>query len=265
MAEGERRRYPRKVVSTAVTFRDAEGAPLRGWLHDISRGGCFIASPSHLTFGEAVAFDFRLADSHIAGKGRVVWTRDKNERDLPAGMGIAFVDVSEETLAIIDGISGTGARLSRPSTVIGIAPAPATSSPSFSPPPLEPPPESAELASPLAPIEPAPPPKTPFRLDKRWLFAGAGGLVVLAGIVAIVLAFTRGGGSSAEGDGAPADVAAEAETPIEDASAIVVATPDAEPVAMPIVDAAPLDASHDAGRDAGKHGKPRRKIKRHKK
>jgi uncharacterized protein (TIGR02266 family) len=132
--EKERRAHRRKLISTAVTFKDmVGGVPLRGWLHDISRGGCFIATPSLFTFGEEIDVNLTLPYPRVVveGKARVMWVREKNDRDMPAGMGVEFVDLKEDVLAAIDRVTST-AKLSRPKTVIGIAPPAAGSSPSYS-------------------------------------------------------------------------------------------------------------------------------------
>ena len=261
--DGERRAHPRKVVSTSVTFHDADGAPLRGWLHDISRGGCFVASPSHLTFGETVELEMRLLDAQLEGTGRVVWVRDKNERDLPAGMGIAFIAINEATLAVVDGLSVTNARLSRPNTVIGIAPAPPASMPSFSPDVQpasapEPPPEPV-IPSPLAP---PPEPVIPWKTRLRVPILGAAAALVLAVIGVIAFTLLRSSGSSATAeDAAPVDAAVVAEEdaapPVEDAAPLA-----AEPVEAGTPEAGPVDAGHDGGR---KHGKPHHRTKPRKK
>jgi len=134
VVERERRAHPRKLVSTGVSFNDVEeGATLRGWLHDISRGGCFVATPSLFTFGEelTIALTLPFPRQRVAGKVRVVWVREKNDKDNPAGMGLEFVEVNADGLTAIDKLPTT-AKLSRPKTVIGIAPPAIGSSPSYS-------------------------------------------------------------------------------------------------------------------------------------
>jgi uncharacterized protein (TIGR02266 family) len=133
VVERERRAHPRKLVSTGVSFNDLEGATLRGWLHDISRGGCFVATPSLFTYGEELTIVMTLPfpRQRVAGKVRVVWIREKNDKDNPAGMGLEFLEVNEDGLAAIDKLPAT-AKLSRPKTVIGIAPPAVGSSPSYS-------------------------------------------------------------------------------------------------------------------------------------
>ncbi len=242
MEDKERRAHPRKLVSTAVAFHDADGARLHGWLHDIGRGGCFIASPSHFTFGEELDFELRITDARtlVSGKGRVAWVRETNDRHLPAGMGIRFVEVSEGALAAIDRLGNEGARLSRPNTMIGIAPPPATSSPSYSP--------DVKLAldAPPDPIDraPAPPTETPAPPQRkkrgRWLIA-AGGLASVV-VAAVIASFVFRSSKTSAPD------AAVPTASVEDPAPIVVAIVDASPDVF--VDAAARDASSDGGRRA---------------
>jgi uncharacterized protein (TIGR02266 family) len=133
VVERERRAHPRKLVSTGVSFNDLEGATLRGWLHDISRGGCFVATPSLFTFGEELTIVMTLPfpRQRVQGRVRVAWIREKNDKDNPAGMGLEFIEVNEDALVAIDKLPAT-AKLSRPKTVIGIAPPAIGSSPSYS-------------------------------------------------------------------------------------------------------------------------------------
>jgi uncharacterized protein (TIGR02266 family) len=261
--EGERRKHARKRISTAVAFREPGGTLLRGWLVDISRGGCFIATPSHLTFGEPLEIELRLPGiyAQITGTASVVWIRETSQRELPAGMGIRFVAVAESTLAAIDGLSGTGARLSRPSTVIGLAPAPATSSPSIPAPKLEaaPPPEPDPLP------EPAPKDDAEPELERpRWIVPVIGGVMVGVLTIGVGVALTRRHRVSTPI--AQEAAAQEAAASIVDASIVPDATitvVDASVVAIAIVDASIPDAQiRDAGRDGGKL-KPKPKPKRH--
>ena len=131
----ERRGHARKRISASVTFTTGGGAPLRGWLRDISRSGCFVATQSKLPVGELFELEFRLPGMFdaITGKARVVWLREKAINDLPAGMGVAFVDVPAQKLDAIDRMSSPSVARARSKTMVGVAPPPAASSPSFSP------------------------------------------------------------------------------------------------------------------------------------
>ena len=135
MVEQERRAHARKRLSTAVTFNLPGGESLRGWLRDISRGGCFVATPSISSVGQSLDVVLRLpgVTKLLVGKARVVWAREKSVRDLPAGMGIEFVEMAEDSLAAIDALSATSPAMKKSRTFIGVAPPPPTSSPSFSP------------------------------------------------------------------------------------------------------------------------------------
>ncbi len=251
--EQERRRHARKRISTAVAFREPDGVLLRGWLFDISRGGCFIASPSLLTFGETLEIELRLPGvyAQITGMAKVVWVRDKSEPGLPAGMGVRFETVAESSLAAIDGLSGTGARLSRPSTIIGIAPAPATSSPSISPEVAAPTPAQVRAVP-----EPAPPSPVKAVRPKRtrWIIAGGAAIVVAAAAVAIGVRIRHHRTPVTSVDAGVVDAEA-----VSDASALDATLDDAS-VTSPIADASTPDARvRDGGRDGGK---PKTKPKR---
>ena len=281
----ERRAHPRKLVSTGVAFHDADGAPLRGWLHDISRGGCFVATPSLSTFGEELAFDLTLPypRQRVHGKARVVWVRETNDKDLPAGMGMQFVEVNDDALPAIDKLAA-GGKLSRPKTVIGLAPPAPGSSPSYSDvriplptPEPEPKPiaetatetetvpveEAAPMLSPLAPLEPLPAPKKKGR--EKWIIAAAATVSVI-GLVALGVGVARHGSTASSLDAAPSASAVETASATETASASDTASAAGIVSPPPVVDAgthAARDAgSHDAGADAGKKKTRRKKIRR---
>jgi len=235
--DGERRRHARKRISTAVAYREPGGALLRGSLVDISRGGCFIASPSQLTFGETLELELRLPGvyAQITGTGCVVWAREKSERTLPAGMGIRFISVAESSLVAIDGLSGTGARLSQPSTIIGLAPAPVTSLP-------PPEPKAMVEVEEVPALRPKPRPK---RLG--WIIAGA--VAAAAASVGIAIGVGRWHHQTTVTVDAGVSDVAEVETSVADAS-----------MAAPISDASTPDARADGGRDGGKtKPKPKRR------
>lgn len=179
--ERERRGHARKRSSTGVTFRGPEGVPFHGLLVDISRGGCFVASPSTLAAGETIEIELRLSDVPAQVTGRVVWTRERAERERPAGIGVAFVDLPSDALAAIDKL-GAEVRLSRPSTIIGIAPAPRASIPSYNPPPMPAEPEPQPAPEPVA----APPPGPKKKSRVPWVLGGLGAAAVLTTAVVLV-------------------------------------------------------------------------------
>jgi len=104
-----------------VSFTDAASETATdGNLHDIGRGGMFVATASKLAAGKRIEFEVHLSGGTIAGMGRVVWTRDEARDDLPAGIGIKFIDVDNEALLAIDRIVGLKQNV-RERTMLGIA------------------------------------------------------------------------------------------------------------------------------------------------
>ena len=75
---------------------------------NLSRGGMFIASRSPKAIGTEIRFELKLADTStvISGVGVVRWTRDFDpEKPRSAhGMGIEFVELSENSKSIIAGV-----------------------------------------------------------------------------------------------------------------------------------------------------------------
>ncbi len=281
MVDRERRAHPRKLVSTGVSFNDLEGATLRGWLHDISRGGCYVATPSLFTFGEELTIVMTLPfpRQRVAGRVRVVWVREKNDKDMPAGMGMEFVEVNEDALEAIDKLA-VPSKLTRPKTVIGIAPPAAGSSPSYSDVKL--PPLVDDLAKPLLPsateptlpadalpLQPAveiasplsqTPPKKSGR-EKWWI--GGAAVISVGGLIALGVVYSRHAKkTNANVDAAISATASATATASDSAAASASATATEMTSALPIVDATTPDAApHDAGADGGKK-KPKPKIKR---
>src|ERR1700759_5236854 len=80
---------------------------------DVSRGGIFIKTKKPLDTGALLKFEFQLQGGApvIHGVGRRV---EENARgDLPAGMGIKFIKLDEQSRAVIDRIEdrhGQGSR-----------------------------------------------------------------------------------------------------------------------------------------------------------
>lgn len=65
---------------------------------DVSTGGVFVATYQPALAGTAVALYFVLPDGHVVNaEGVVRWTRNATP-DAPPGMGVAFVNISPESL-----------------------------------------------------------------------------------------------------------------------------------------------------------------------
>jgi len=117
----ERRTDARGKSSARVTFTDATSdTPSEGELHDIGRGGMFIATKSPLPAGKRIDVEVHGQASPITGMGRVIWVRAAAQGDLPAGMGVKFIDVDDAALAAIDKLVGLKKNV-RERTVLGIA------------------------------------------------------------------------------------------------------------------------------------------------
>ena len=75
---------------------------------NISRGGMFLSSRNPKPPGTELWFEIRLADESpvIEGSGQVRWIREYNRHrpDEPHGMGIQFVELSEESWPVLDRI-----------------------------------------------------------------------------------------------------------------------------------------------------------------
>lgn len=84
---------------------------------DISRGGIFIKTKKPLDTGALLKFEFQLQGGAavIHGVGRVAWRRaeERARADLPAGMGIKFIKLDDQSRAVIERVEarhGTSSR-----------------------------------------------------------------------------------------------------------------------------------------------------------
>jgi uncharacterized protein (TIGR02266 family) len=68
---------------------------------DVSTGGVFVATYEPASPGTMITLHFVLPDGYVVNaEGVVRWTRDATE-DAPPGVGVAFVNISRESLAHI--------------------------------------------------------------------------------------------------------------------------------------------------------------------
>ncbi len=96
----DERREKRVQASLRVRYKSATVTEfIEKHSHDISPGGVFIRSQKPLSRGSLLKIDFRLEDDSavILGVGRVVWTRDESTEGKPAGMGIKFIRLDENS------------------------------------------------------------------------------------------------------------------------------------------------------------------------
>ena len=103
------RKDKRAPVSLKVRFKSATVDEfIEHYCKDVSRGGIFIKSSQPMAIGTLLKFQFQLKDesSLIKGVGRVVWVRSPEDAvaDQPAGMGIKFIKMDNESRAMVDRI-----------------------------------------------------------------------------------------------------------------------------------------------------------------
>ncbi|HEX3597212.1 MAG TPA: TIGR02266 family protein [Polyangiaceae bacterium] len=104
----ETRKDPRaKVLSMTVRYKSATlDEFIEHHSHDISRGGMFIKTPAPFPGGTLLKFEVRIAEEQkvVQGVGRVVWKRDAASAspDSPAGMGVKFIKLDDESKQLID-------------------------------------------------------------------------------------------------------------------------------------------------------------------
>jgi uncharacterized protein (TIGR02266 family) len=102
------RKDPRaKIVSLNVRYKSATVDEfIENHSHDVSKGGIFIKTSTPFPQGTLLKFEIRLAGDQavIAGVGRVVWKREPSTAgaERPAGMGVKFIKIDENSRAVID-------------------------------------------------------------------------------------------------------------------------------------------------------------------
>jgi len=100
--EQERRQYLRAKVSWPVTIRTEEET-LERVTYNISPIGAFICGLSPLELHEVVDMIISAPDNRITVKARVVWSSNQipPEEDMPRGMGVEFINISDEHRELI--------------------------------------------------------------------------------------------------------------------------------------------------------------------
>jgi uncharacterized protein (TIGR02266 family) len=105
----ETRKDPRaKVLTMTVRYKSATlDEFIEHHSHDVSRGGMFIKTPSPFPPGTLLKFEVKIAEDQrlMQGVGRVVWKReppDAGGDDRPAGMGVKFIKIDDDSRAVID-------------------------------------------------------------------------------------------------------------------------------------------------------------------
>ncbi len=99
----EPRVTPRADLSVEVSLR-SEHNFFTGRAENISEGGVFVATRALLPIGTDVSVEVRLKDVErsITAACVVRWVRmDGDASDVPAGMGLMFVAISEDDISVI--------------------------------------------------------------------------------------------------------------------------------------------------------------------
>jgi hypothetical protein len=101
----ENRQYPRSTVNWPVTIQTEEGTIERA-TYNISPDGAFIRGLSPLELHEVVDMTINGPDHPITVKARVVWTSRQvpPDEDMPRGVGVEFINISDEHREIISSI-----------------------------------------------------------------------------------------------------------------------------------------------------------------
>ena len=97
MSPDERRAVPRAELEVDIGVH-SEANFYAGFSGDVSAGGIFVATYKPLPVGAKTTLSFVLPGGyHVVCEGEVTWLRDAmNEWDAPPGMGISFVNLSDE-------------------------------------------------------------------------------------------------------------------------------------------------------------------------
>ncbi len=127
----EKRAHPRVKTSNEATFTTSNGTSRKGMVHDLGRGGLFIATDAEsVVVGKLIDIEITTGDGGvIATTGRVIWARKAGLGDLRAGIGVKFIELEDAELAMVDGLIGQQRNV-RERTVLGIAAPPAPAPPS---------------------------------------------------------------------------------------------------------------------------------------
>ncbi len=97
------RAHERIPLSVEVEYRTASSF-LVAYSVNLSRGGLFLESSSAPPVGSALNLELRVpgGEGPIPVRGRVTWTRGKDDPSGPPGFGVAFDEVAPELGALID-------------------------------------------------------------------------------------------------------------------------------------------------------------------
>jgi hypothetical protein len=113
--EEERRQHQRAKVKWPVTIETEEGT-IERVTYNISPEGAFISGLSPLELHEVVDMTISGPDHPIGVKARVLWTSSQvpPKEDMPRGVGVKFINISDEHRGIISSLVSAGKESSSP-------------------------------------------------------------------------------------------------------------------------------------------------------
>jgi len=100
------RKEPRYAVHIQVLCIEEMDMKLTDYTVNLNTGGLFLASSRQPPVDTRLSLEFSLSESeaNIACQARIAWINDAEKplkRDLPAGMGLQFVDITTKDIATI--------------------------------------------------------------------------------------------------------------------------------------------------------------------
>jgi len=98
----EKREAPRTMIKIQVNC-ECDDAFLYDYSYDMSEGGLFISTSEPRNAGDKIKLSFILPEvlEEIEVAGKVAWVNPPGSDDLPPGMGIRFLDLSEDKKELI--------------------------------------------------------------------------------------------------------------------------------------------------------------------
>ena len=101
-AQVERRQSPRSPLVVRVAYSTVD-ALFSEFTRNVNEGGLFIETDNPPPTDTRVALQFKLpgTDAQIQARGRVAWIQPSGE-DGPAGMGVEFENLAQDSHALID-------------------------------------------------------------------------------------------------------------------------------------------------------------------
>ena len=104
-ATGPRRTEERAGTKIRITFKKASDF-FRAYIRNLGTGGLFIKTNQTVPVNTILNLEFNLPESDhlIQAKGKVIWTRTKEESDerKPPGLGIQFVQMGSEDTNLLN-------------------------------------------------------------------------------------------------------------------------------------------------------------------